>query len=402
MPSMPSRSFLSRLLVLPALGALVAALLVAPPVGAEHPGGRAPGHAGSKHGPKHGPTLEVLTQNLYLGSSLDPALDATTGAEFVAATAQIYGTAVASDPPRRLAAVADTIAATRPDLVGLQEVSRWTAVPVAAGASPPSYDFLALLLSELAERGLSYRVAGVSDNADIGPVPLVAPGFGCRTVSSPTSADCVVSLQDRDVILENTRTPGLRLGPPVTGRYAAQQSVPIPDAGGATLDFGRGWVHVDGSLRGARFRFLNTHLEVAGFAAVQEAQARELLAGPARTRRQLVAVGDFNSPADRASSTTSTYADLTRRWFDDAWWINRTRPGFTCCQGGALSNPTSTLRTRIDLVLTRGIRRARWAVVVGARPIADPPPRWASDHAGVVAGLQLRAGDPRHRHHHPR
>lgn len=372
-----------RPLVLPVLGALMAGLLVASPAGAGHPGARPPAA-------KHGPTLEVLTQNLYLGSSLDPALEATTGAEFIAATAQIYGTAVASDPERRLGAVADTIASTRPDLVGLQEVSRWTAVPLATGANPPSFDFLALLLAELAERGLSYRVAGVADNADIGPVPLVAPAFGCRTVTSPTSFDCAVALQDRDVILENTRTPELRLGAAVAGRYAAQQSVPIPDAGGATLDFGRGWVQVDGTLRGAPFRFLNTHLEVGEFAAVQQAQAQELLAGPGRTRRPLVLTGDFNSAAD--GSSTTTYADLIGAGLLDAWGIRRRAPGFTCCQAGDLANRRSTLRTRIDLVLTRGIRRVRWATVVGDRPIAKTPPRWASDHAGVVAEVQLHAG----------
>ncbi len=387
---MPSRR---RLLVVPAVATLVAGLLAAG--GPAEAGRHGPGQ---QHGHRAGPGLVVMTQNLYLGSSLDPALAARTGAEFVAAAAQIYGTALASDFPSRAEAVADTIARTRPDLIGLQEVSRWTATPLVAGAAPPSYDFLAIVLDELAERGLSYRVAGVSDNADIGPVPLIAPGFGCAAPTSPTAADCVVRLQDRDVILENTRTRGLRVGPAVTGRYVAQQTFPIPDAGGATLDFGRGWVYVDGRLRGAPFRFLTTHLEVGSFAAVQEAQAAELLAGPARTRRPLVAVGDFNSPADPTASTTSTYADLTRRWFDDAWRVNRRAPGFTCCQAGQLDNATSTLRTRIDLVLTRGVRKVRWATVVGDRPIADAVPRWASDHAGLLAGLGLTA-PRRHRHH---
>ncbi|WP_244929025.1 endonuclease/exonuclease/phosphatase family protein [Nocardioides sp. W7] len=382
----------NRLLVVPAVATLVAGLLAA--------GG--PAEAGrhdppSKHGSGHGPDLVVMTQNLYLGSSLDAALAAQTGPEFVAATAQIYGTAVASDFPRRAEAIADTIARKSPDLIGLQEVTRWTATPLKAGANPPSYDFLAILLGELAERGLSYRVAGVSDNADIGPVPLIAPQFGCVAVTSPTSFDCAVGLQDRDVILENTRTRHLDVGPAVSGRYAAQQTFPIPDSGGAVLDFGRGWVYVDATLRGSRFRFVNTHLEVGEFGAVQEAQGAEFLAGPARTSRPVIATGDFNSPADPRVSTTSTYADLTRDWFDDAWWVNRRAPGFTCCQGAQLANPTSSLRTRIDLVLTRGIRKVRWAKVVGDRPISAIPPRWASDHAGVVAGLQLRAG---HRHGH--
>ena len=52
----------------------------------------------------------MLTQNLYLGSSLTPALAATTPEAFVAAVAQIYGTAAFTNFPRRAEAVADTIA----------------------------------------------------------------------------------------------------------------------------------------------------------------------------------------------------------------------------------------------------------------------------------------------------
>ena len=45
--------------------------------------------------------LTVMTQNLYLGSSLNPALGATTGEELVAAVAEIYGTMVFTDFPTR-------------------------------------------------------------------------------------------------------------------------------------------------------------------------------------------------------------------------------------------------------------------------------------------------------------
>ena len=51
--------------------------------------------------------LTVMSQNLYLGSSLDPALSATNGQEFVEAVAQIYGTVVFTDFPARAEAIAD-------------------------------------------------------------------------------------------------------------------------------------------------------------------------------------------------------------------------------------------------------------------------------------------------------
>ncbi|WP_166390548.1 endonuclease/exonuclease/phosphatase family protein [Nocardioides ochotonae] len=381
-----------RLLALPATAALVVGMLAAVGPATAEPGD--PGGVVVAERPaaaKGGPKLKVMTQNLYLGSSLDPALEADSAGEFLAAAAQIYGGAVASRFPVRAAAIAKTVARTNPHLIGLQEVTRWTTLPIAAGAKPPSYDFLRILQKALRKEGLSYRVAGVVNNATIGPVPLVAPQFGCVNVASTSSFDCAVTLQDRDVILVRDGIRGLELGKPVTGRYADQQSFPVPGTDGLTLDFGRGWVYVDGTLRGSRFRFLNTHLEIGRFGAVQEAQAAEFLAGPAKAGRPVIATGDFNSPADPRVSTASTYADLTRRWFDDAWAVRGSAPGFTCCQSDALDNPTKSLRTRIDLILTRGLAKPRFARIVGATPIAETAPRWASDHAGVVAGLQLKA-----------
>jgi endonuclease/exonuclease/phosphatase family metal-dependent hydrolase len=354
-----------------------------------------PAQAHDRHGHGHGKReLTVMTQNLYLGSSLTPALTATTPEAFVAAVAQIYGTAVFTNFPRRAEAIADTIAEEEPDLIGLQEVTRWIARRTAPGTSPTpaSYDFLAILQAELAERGLDYRVGAVSENADIGPAPLVSPAFSCAPPASATAVpDCVVTLQDRDVILVNDDTRQLKMLRSRSGDYTAQEVITPP--GGTPVSFARGWAYVDASYKGRKLRFVNTHLEVEDFAETQEAQGREFLAGPARTRGAVIATGDFNSAADPATTDTptSTYADLTRRWFRDAWWVNPGKPGLTCCQNSTLTNQVSQLRTRIDLVLTHGPVRARSARVVGDTVILGQltPPFWASDHAGVVATLRL-------------
>ena len=86
---------------------------------------------------------------------------------------------------------------------------------------------------------------------------------------------------------------------------------------------------------------------------MQEKQAAELLAGPAHVRGRLIAVGDFNSAADPATTDkpTATYSLLTKSWFRDAWLEAGHGPGLSCCQNGTLSNATSQLYERIDLVL---------------------------------------------------
>ncbi|MET1058779.1 MAG: endonuclease/exonuclease/phosphatase family protein [Nocardioides sp.] len=373
-----------------AIATLIAVLLALASPASVQAGGGSPGH-GHHHHHHGGDRLTVMTQNLYLGSSLTPALVATTPAAFVAAVAQIYGTAVATNFPVRAEAIADTIAAEDPDLVGLQEVTNWIAQPLVAGATPPSFDFLTILQAALAKRGLHYKVAVVSPNADIGPAPLVAPPFGCGAPTSPTTPQCVVTLQDRDVILVNKDTRGLKVKRTSTGDYVAQQQFQPPGAA-TPISFARGWAALDASYKGTDFRFLTTHLEVEDFAAVQEAQAAEFLAGPARKRGPVIATGDFNSAADPATTTTptTTYADLTASWFKDAWAVNGGDPGLTCCQNSGLTNLVSGLRTRIDLVLTHGAVRTKSAHVVGDQPIASTQPVWASDHAGVVAELRLR------------
>jgi endonuclease/exonuclease/phosphatase family metal-dependent hydrolase len=198
-----------------------------------------------------------------------------------------------------------------------------------------------------------------------------------------------VELSDRDVILVNADTPGLEWSNAQSGRFEAQATATVPTGNPqmptAEVSFDRGWVAIDVTYQRRSFRFVDTHLEVEDFPAVQQAQAVELLAGPMRPGRALIAVGDFNSAAD--GTTTATYAELTRRWLRDL--VPTPDPSYTCCQNGLLINPVSQLTQRIDLVLTHGAAHGIEAHVdIGA--ITDGvPPLWASDHAGVVATVEV-------------
>ena len=350
--------------------------------------GKRHGHHGHRHG-KVKRELGVLTQNLYLGSSLGPALEAETPEEFVEAVARIYATVQYTDFPARSDAIADAIQEKEPDLIGLQEVTKWTT----GGLNPPpGYDFLEILEGDLEDRGLDYSVAAVSNNANIGPAPLALAEQGC--VQPGPVITCSVTLEDRDAILVNDDTPGLSWGNPQSAQYATQQTIESPVG---PLSFDRGWASIDASLKGLPFRFVNTHLETEDSPAVQEAQAAEFLASPAKGGT-IVATGDFNSAAD--GSNTGSYALLTAPGkFRDAWDEDELGLGFTCCQRsntpplapGALNNPVSTLDTRIDLVLSRGAARSDGdeAELVGDTKFQAEPPFWPSDHAGVVATLRF-------------
>lgn len=343
------------------------------------------------------PDVTVMTRNLYLGSSLDPATSATTPLGFIQGVAQIYGTVQFTDFPTRANALANEIAGAKPDLVGLQEVSIWTTSPITGRAvPPPGYEFLQILQSALQAKGLDYDAVSIANNADIGPAPLLTgnatpPDCGLFSVS-PLIPDCVVRLQDRDVILVNRDRAGLSTSNPQSGRYAAQATIPLPTGG--TESFDRGWASVDVSLDGSSFRFFNTHLEVEGATGpIQEAQGDEALGiikDPSRTQ-PVVVVGDFNSAAD--GSTTATYRNLLRGGLKDVWAAANGNKGYSCCQNQTLTNTASEAGSRIDLVLTYGKFAAKSAALTGSTPFRSqtqpvPRPIWASDHFGVAATVK--------------
>jgi len=377
-----------RLLSLAVAAALALALTLPTLAGAKRNGHH--GHHRHGHHAKGKRDLRVMTQNLYLGSSLGPALEAKTPEEFVEAVAQIYATVQYTNFPVRAEAIAAEIQARKPDLIGLQEVTKWTTEGL---NPPPGYDFLEILQGDLEGLGLDYSVAAIAHNAKIGPAPLVVSEESCPVLEGPKFT-CGVTLEDRDVILVNDDNPGLSWSNPQSGQYTAQQSIESPVG---PLSFDRGWASIDAKLKRKPFRFVDTHLETEESPLVQQAQAAEFLAGPGKGGT-VIATGDFNSAAD--GSTTTSYAQLTAPGrFRDAWNEALLDAGWSCCQEsntpplapGALSNENSTLGTRIDLILSRGAARSHGgeAELIGDAPFRAEPPFWPSDHAGVFGVLHL-------------
>ncbi len=341
-------------------------------------------------------TATVMTRNLYLGAELGPVLAAlATGnsTAIVGAATQTWNAVQATRPEERMGAIADEIVAVDAAVVGLQEVTTWTRFdynPVTGAVSNPTvrYDFLALLLDALADRGADYReVAGATaHNFSSPPVPVLAtPGATFPTIA--------VRLADRDVIIARD---DVRVGNARTGTYQNIVSFPF---GGGVLPVPRGWGSADVQVQRTTFRFVNSHLEAFGIPGVDAeqvrvAQAGELLAAQAAIAEQagdlpMVYVGDYNSRAPDAPA----YDRLLAGVGTDAWTRSHPgEPGYTCCLGATLTDPNNPLTSRIDLVLVSPDVKAPRATVVGDDP-ADMTASglWPSDHAGVVARLVFPA-----------
>ena len=127
-------------------------------------------------------------------------------------------------------------------------------------------------------------------------------------------------LTDRDVLIVRADLAD-RFENPGDGRYTAQFSEPFL-IGPVTST--RSWTSIDYRPDpSTTVRILNTHLEVrdAVTGTAQQQQGDEFLAVVAGSPHPVIALGDFNSPAD--GSSTPTYRNLTAV-LHDAWTAGAT------------------------------------------------------------------------------
>ena len=153
----------------------------------------------------------------------------------------------------------------------------------------------------------------------------------------------------------------------------------------------RGWSAIDVKLDGQVFRMINTHLEPLDL-ATRNAQALELINGPANTNLPLIITGDLNSTPD-----SEAYQFFIKADFHDVWSKVGEGNGFTCCQGADLLNALSTLNRRIDYILFKNGWDPIEAKLLGeSQSDRTNTGLWPSDHAGVWSKLEL---DDHHHHH---
>jgi endonuclease/exonuclease/phosphatase family metal-dependent hydrolase len=307
--------------------------------------------------------MRVATYNLYLGADLSLVFGVRDRAALAEEAAVIRDQLTRTDFAARAAAVAAVLARERVDVVGVQELSRWSRI---VGDGPPEVwsDFLPELLDALTRAGEPFDAHAVNTNFR-----------GGGRVAEQESMEVVGA----NAVLVR-RGGAVRVTGEETGDFTAMLRVPV-GLDDLRVDIARSWGWVDAVADGQPFRFAVTHTE-AYDAATRDAQRDELLARIGDPGVPVVLVGDFNS--DPASvGVPAPYADA---------WVaagNDAAGGLTCCQAADLSNPVGALAGRIDYVWVRD------AAVTGCRVFGDGPSDrsatglWPSDHAGVVADLSF-------------
>ena len=318
--------------------------------------------------PPAGPaTLRVMTQNLYLGGDLDLFL--VPGASLAPTMDAIWASVQATDFEARARVLAEGIQAADPDVLGLQEVSLWrTQTPgdhlLLPNATTVVYDFLEILLRELASRGLSYRVVGTVTNGD---------------VELPGTTGTDYRLTDRDAIIAKSSLPITSAGSGTYPHLATLQFPPLlPGAPPIQAPIPRGWVAAELRAGGRTVRFFTTHLE-AFSADVATDQVADLLAVAHPAQQPTLVVGDMNLTPGSAGYDRFVAPETGLR---DAWSVAQgSEAGLTCCWNPDLRGGAYT--TRVDLVFATEPLRATRAEKANDTA-RTPGGLAASDHAGVV------------------
>jgi endonuclease/exonuclease/phosphatase family metal-dependent hydrolase len=353
--------------------------------------------------------LTVMTRNIYFGADINRPIRAAIHRKGRAgllalghANHDLTEVLKRTDFTIRSRLLADEIAATRPDLIGLQEVALWRHGPLQldqigrVDATVVDYDFLATLLADLAARAAGYEVVQVQQESDV-----EAPAFTGDPFTGTAGAAEDVRLTDRDVILVR-RDTGIRIEGTGAANYSHRAEVRLV---GTTFPSIRGYAWADVAVGSAKIRFMTTHLESRS-GQMARAQADELLNGPAAdTSLSTVIACDCNSnpasPAARSDlpiGTGAAYRLITDgHGFADLWLQQpgRSGAGYTARMSELVNGETAGYNRRIDLVLARAAHPVQIVAsrveVTGDEPSdRDPVSKlWPSDHAGVVVQLQI-------------
>jgi hypothetical protein len=341
---------------------------------------------------------KVVTYNLYLGAEIQSLAGIEDPTDFVLGVKDALDQIAANDFSERAVALASVIVEKDPQLIGLQEVYKFTSSLPYLNDSPPFLDYLEELQFALAEQGACYEVVATVENFDLRETPIPVPTYGAVTI---LDRDVILARCDVDaepVVLQNTSDCRTSLDG-CNYSYFAFALTPV-----GVIAFERGFVAVD-TIFG---RFFNTHLEVRNpdpsnpaSPMIQRLQAQQLInaineinsddppSGP------VIVVGDINSsPVDPYDPLElplqPPYMQFGTAGYIDTWTLRPGKPkGFTCCFGEDLSVPAD-LYERIDVVFSDEPPYRVKANVLG-NDEADQTDSglWPSDHAGVAARIEF-------------
>jgi endonuclease/exonuclease/phosphatase family metal-dependent hydrolase len=312
-----------------------------------------------------GPQITLMSRNLFIGGDYT-AVGVAPPSTFPAEAGKLWRHVIASDPPARLKLVAAEVARANPDVLAVQEAALWRTGPV-DGYHPDAthvvYDFVAMLQRDLAARHLHYRLVARQSDVD---------------VEGNTDMGIDVRIGNSNAIFVRR---GLKVSHAHTRAFRAQFAFQSPTLGPVALE--RGYAAADVTVGGRRVRIVDTHLE-AYSTTIRADQARELVAGPLRTRMPAFLIGDLNSgPNLPQAADRDAYRVLARAHF---FPLRPPRP--SCCLNDDLK--TGVWNHAVDWILGKPRQTLVRSYLTGRTRRTPRTHLHASDHGGIVSVIRLR------------
>ena len=242
-------------------------------------------------------TFSVMTRNIYLGADVGVALELLP--DFPSAAQFMWDQMRATDFEKRSKALAKELVLYQPDVVGIQEATKWVCKRGIFSRKKTIYDFLQLLIDETKRQGVGYSLA-TKDGKSAFNTGFSIPAIPRLTVvRDPTlfvpilggeSASCGFEIADAILIRDDFNGEITQVG---NSEYKEYYTV-VP----LVMEIYRGYSWVDLELDGQTIRFVTTHLESL-FDEESEPhssiQVTQLIADLAATKSPLVVMGDFNA-----------------------------------------------------------------------------------------------------------
>lgn len=374
--------------------------------------------------------LKVMTRNLYLGADVAIAMELLP--DFPAATQFMWDQMRQTNFPERSQLFVQEIKTANPDVIGLQEAAKWYCKTGVFSEPVTVYDFVEILISDLSSAGLNYEIAKSGDRQavnvgfEIAPIPLLTSAQDNELfpdLFGQSSAYCGFEIADVLLVKSSLTSEILAVG---NSEYEAKYTI-IP----TIMSIYRGYSWADIKINNQPIRFVTTHLE-SSFAPdkkpVAKEQADQLISDLADTKIPIVLLGDFNSdprdprsnqslnpglqPAENESCeaqvenpTKSTAVDscnaywtLVQSDFIDVGPLAKDPKSFTWGLAALLTGPDAARASaatqlgnevgftdRLDYIFTKGAIQSTSSELIGNSPSGP----WASDHAGLVATLEV-------------
>ena len=242
-------------------------------------------------------SVTVMSRNIYLGADVGVAMNLLP--DFKAAAQFMWEQVELTDFSQRSKVLANEIATADPDVVGIQEATKWMCQKGVFSPRVTVYDFTQMLLVELDQLGYSYEIASAGENLalnpgfSIPPIPHltlvtdedVFPAiFGTETVA------CGFEIADVLLVKSSLSEKVIAVG---TTEYESAYTI-IP----TLMTVYRGFSWADIAVNGTEIRFATTHLESLwdeDKIPLAKIQADQLIADLSNSEIPVIIMGDFNS-----------------------------------------------------------------------------------------------------------